>query len=81
MRLRRPLLPFLLVLLGAIPLALGACGESDKDAKSLLRTAFDRPIQSADVSMDIQVKVDGVEQLKQPITVRLTGPYRSNGSK
>jgi hypothetical protein len=81
MRLRRPLLALLLVLLAAIPLALAACGDSDKDAKGLLRSAFDRPIKSADVSMDLQIKVDGVEQLKQPITVRLNGPYRSNGSK
>jgi hypothetical protein len=81
LRLRRPLAALLLVLLGAIALALAACGGSDKDAKGLLKTAFSQPIQSADVSMDIQIKVDGVEQLKQPITVRLSGPYRSNGSK
>jgi hypothetical protein len=74
MRLRRLLLSLLLV-----PLA--GCGGSDKDAKSLLKTAFDQPIRSADVSMDIELKVDGVEQLKNPITVKLNGPYRTNGSK
>jgi hypothetical protein len=81
MRLRRLLVPLLLVLLGAVPLALSACGGSDKDAKGLLKTAFKQPIQSADVSMDVEIKIDGVQQLKNPITVRLTGPYRSNGSK
>jgi hypothetical protein len=81
MRLRRLLAPLLLVVLGAFALALSACGGSDKDAKGLLRTAFKQPIQSADVSMDLQIKIEGVEQLKNPITVRLTGPYRTNGSK
>jgi len=76
-RLRRPLLPLLLVL----PVALSACGGSDKDAKALLRTSFKQPIRSADVSMDLELKVDGVKQLQNPITVRLTGPYRSNGPK
>ena len=31
--------------------------------------------------MDLELKVDGVKQLQNPITVRLTGPYRSNGPK
>jgi hypothetical protein len=81
MRLRRLLLPLLLLVLGAVPAALAGCGGSDEDAKGLLKTAFAQPIRSADVSMDIELKVDGVEQLKNPITVKLNGPYRSNGSK
>jgi hypothetical protein len=33
------------------------------------------------VSLDIELKVDGVPQVKDPIRVKLTGPYKSNGGK
>lgn len=79
-RLRRLCLPILLVLLAAF--ALASCGEdSSEDAKATLDKAFSSPIGSADVSLDIEVKLDGVEQLKDPIRVKLTGPYKSNGGK
>lgn len=79
-RLRRLGLPILLVLVGA--LALASCGEgSSEDAKATLDKAFSTPIGSADVSLDIEVKLDGVEQLKDPIRLKLTGPYKTNGGK
>lgn len=79
-RLRRLGLPILLLLVGA--LALASCGEdSSEDAKATLDKAFSTSIGSADVNLDIEVKLDGVEQLKDPIRVKLTGPYKSNGGK
>jgi hypothetical protein len=74
--------PFLLVLL-VLPLALlSACGgKSEGDVKSLLDKAFSSPIKSADVKLDLQVKVDGVQQLKDPVKLSLQGPYESGASK
>lgn len=78
-RIARTLVLVMLVL----PLvALSACGgKSEGDVKSLLDKAFSSPIKSANVKLDLQVKVDGVQQLKDPIKLSLTGPYESGASK
>lgn len=73
---------FALVLLVLPPLALSACGgKSEGDVKSLLDKAFSAPIKSANVKLDLQVKVDGVQQLKDPVKLSLQGPYESGASK
>jgi hypothetical protein len=71
---------FLLVVLAAS--ALSACGsKSDGDVKGLLDKAFSSPIKSANVNLDLSLKVDGVQQLKDPVKLSLQGPYESGASK
>jgi hypothetical protein len=82
----RRLLSLLLVALASVAaLALSACGGGDNggsgDAKALLKDAFQTPIKSANVSLDVSAKIDGVAQLSQPISVKLTGPYESQGQQ
>jgi hypothetical protein len=69
----------LLLLLGILLAACGGGGD-EEDAKGLLKTAFSKSIKSADVSFDAQAKLEGIEQVKDPITLKLSGPYRDNGN-
>src|SRR4051812_41699574 len=81
---RRLISPLLVALASAAALALSACGGGDGDsgdAKALLKDAFSKPISSANVSLDLSAKIDGVPQLSQPITFKMTGPYESQGAK
>lgn len=81
----KPRLRALLMLLAAAAAALvvAACGGSDdkndEDAQALLEQAFKKPIKSADMTLDMSFKADGVEQLKDPVRVKLSGPFQSNG--
>ena len=79
----RRLLSLLLVALASVAaLALSACGGGDDDsgdAKQQLAEAFKTPIKSANVSLDMSAKVDGVPQLSQPVSLKLTGPFESRG--
>jgi hypothetical protein len=71
----------LLVLLTALIAACGSGGGSSKDATQLLNTAFSRPIKSADVSFNLQIQVNGVAALKNPVSFKFAGPYVNNGPK
>lgn len=65
-------------------LLLGGCGSDEGDAvsaKTVLQRASRTPAKSADVKLNLDLKLEGVEQLKQPVKISLTGPYRSNGRK
>ena len=67
------LLPALLT--GAL---LAGCGDDDSGSVTeLLDRAFQSPIGSADVTLDIEVELDGVDELQDPIEIALTGPYES----
>ena len=57
----------------------GCGGGSGDDAKALLKRGFSESIPSANVSVDVNVSVQGLPQLSQPIRVHIGGPYRSNG--
>ena len=71
------LLPTLLV--GAL---VGGCGGDDsKQVGELLDKAFQTPIGSADVTLDIEIQLDGVEQLQDPVQISLKGPYETGGDK
>jgi hypothetical protein len=76
-------LPLLLLAIGAA-VFVSACGGgsgsgNDKDATALLNTAFHQSIKSADVSFDLEIQVNGVAALKNPISVKFSGPYVNNG--
>jgi hypothetical protein len=73
----------LLVAFAAVAaLALSACGSDSGgggDAKQTLADAFKTPIKSGNLSLDISAKVDGVAQLSQPVSLKLSGPFESRG--
>ena len=63
------------VLVGGL---LAGCGDDDTEAVTeLLDTAFTSEIGSADVTLDIEIELDGVDELEGPIEIKLTGPYDS----
>jgi hypothetical protein len=65
----------------AFGLLLAGCGGGDsKEAKDTLRRGFATSIGSANISIDITGKLDGIPQLSAPVRIRLAGPYSSNGS-
>jgi hypothetical protein len=79
-----PLRRFAAVLLPALVVGalVAGCGDDDSQAVTeLLDKAFQTPIGSADVTFDIEVQLDGVDELQDPIQVNLTGPYESGGDK
>jgi hypothetical protein len=57
----------------------GGGSGSSKDARALIDTAFKHSITSADMTLNIQAKIDGIAQLSQPISLKVAGPYQSNG--
>jgi hypothetical protein len=81
---RRLISLLLVALASAAALALSACGGGNGDsgdAKALLKESFSKPLHSANVSLDLSAKIDGVPQLSQPISFKMTGPYESQGPK
>lgn len=54
-------------------------GESG--VRSALDDAFNESIESARVSVDLEVRVDGIPQFEQPVRLRMNGPYRSGGDR
>ena len=61
--------------------SLSACGGDDAEVKALLERAFDKPIGSAVVTADFEVNIEGVEELGDPIRLKVSGPYRSGGDE
>jgi hypothetical protein len=57
----------------------GACGDDDSaSVTELLDKAFETPIGSADMTLDIELELDGIDELQDPIEIALTGPYDSS---
>jgi len=74
----RRLLALLLPALLAAGLVAGCGGGDDgESATELLDRAFKSPIESADVTLDIEVALEGIDELQDPIEVSLAGPYDS----
>jgi hypothetical protein len=81
--LRQPWTAVLLAaLLLALSLALGACasggdggGDDDRDAQALLDRAFDEPVPSADVDLDLQLDIEGLAGFEDPLRIGATGAY------
>jgi hypothetical protein len=59
----------------------GGGGGSSQDARALIDKAFKTSIPSADLTLNIQAEVRGIAQLQQPVSLKVAGPYQSNGSK
>jgi hypothetical protein len=79
-QLARALLPVLALALAAG--GLSACGGGDEDdAKQKLEQAFAKPIDNADLNADIELRVRGVPQLRDPIRIKVTGPFKSNAER
>lgn len=58
------------------------CGGDDKaSVAKVLDKGFKSPIGSADVKLDIEIELRGIDQLQDPIQIALTGPYESGGAK
>src|SRR3954453_5877711 len=57
----------------------GGGGGSSKDARALIDKAFKQSISSANMTLNVEAKVNGVPQLQQPISLKVSGPYQSNG--
>lgn len=62
-------------------LLIAGCGGGDdsKDVAEVLDKAFKSPIGSADVQLDLEIELNGIEELEDPIQLTLTGPYQSGG--
>jgi hypothetical protein len=85
---RTRLTAVLLVLALAAALGVSACGgsggrSSGADATALLKDTFgaDHPIRSGRVDANLDVDLKGLPQFTEPLSLHLTGPFRSNGGK
>jgi hypothetical protein len=71
---------FALVLIGAGCGGDGEGGSSD-EASALLEKAFTKQVNSGDLKLEASAEVDGVPQLSGPLTLSLSGPFKSDGPK
>ena len=65
-------------------LLIAGCGGGDGDSESvkdLLDKAFKSPIKSADVDLDVELELEGIDEIEDPIELKLTGPYSSGDGK
>ncbi|GAC1324006.1 MAG: hypothetical protein NVSMB25_21070 [Thermoleophilaceae bacterium] len=72
----------LLVVLASIAAVLfgvgGCAGGGSRDARGLLGQAFSHPLTSGDVTLELHATIGGGGR-SQPASVKLSGPYQSNG--
>ena len=77
----------LLALLAVLMLTLAGCGGDDggggdsKDARALLEKAFSKQVDSAELKLDLKADLKGLDQLKGPVSLALSGPFKSTGDK
>ena len=67
-----------LVLVPAVLVA-GCGGDDTGSVRELVDRAFKEEIRSAKVNLDVSIDLKGVQQLKDPIKLKLSGPYQSVG--
>jgi len=74
-------------LLAVLTVALAGCGgddgggEGSRDAQALLTKAFSKQVDSAELKLDIKADLEGLDQLRGPVSLTLSGPFKSNGDK
>jgi hypothetical protein len=89
---RRRTVVLLATVLALSALVLASCGGSSSgddegsgdggggNAQALLDRAFSQPIGSADLDIDAQIEIDGLDGFEEPLRIEATGPYvRSKG--
>lgn len=77
----------ILALFAALALLAG-CGGDDggpsakesADAQALLEKAFSKQVDSAELKLDLKADLKGLDQLKGPISLSISGPFESSGS-
>src|SRR3954454_8371709 len=77
----KPLRAVLALSLLALVAIVAGCGGggSSEDAEATIDKAFSTPIKSANIALALEANVDGLAQLQGPVTVKLSGPFQSNG--
>src|SRR4051812_25888122 len=71
-----------LLILTLFAVAASGCGsKSSDDVKATLDKAFSTSIKSANVNLDVTLKLNGIKQLNGPIKLSIQGPYESGGSQ
>jgi hypothetical protein len=71
-----------LVVFAVLAAVLSACGgKSASDVNKTLDKAFSTPIKSANVNLDVTLKLNGVKGLNGPVKLSVQGPYESGGSQ
>ena len=73
----------LLFLLLFATVALASCGGGDDqdDVEGLLDNAFSGGIQSADLKLDAELRLEGSPSLERPVRLQASGPFISNEDK
>jgi hypothetical protein len=56
----------------------GGSGGNEGDAQALVDKAFAKPVKSADVKLDAQLKVEGLQGFTKPVRLQASGPYLSS---
>ena len=63
-------------------LAVPACGGGEEeDPQALLKKAFTTDVETTNVTLNAEFSGKGVPQLEEPVRVKVSGPYKSNGNK
>ncbi|MGI8749979.1 MAG: hypothetical protein ACR2J6_05415 [Thermoleophilaceae bacterium] len=80
---RRAAVVLLAIAVVAGAAAVSGCGSgsagNDADATDLLSRAFHKPIESADVNLDGELKIDGLRSLDKPVRIQASGTYVAGG--
>lgn len=66
-----------LLALAAIGAGLSACGDDDPEAQDVIDRAFSEPIESADATLDLELTLEGSDELSEPVRVQVSGPFRT----
>lgn len=78
----------LIAIVATLALALigAGCGGDDEggssdDASALLEKAFSKPVDSGSLKLDFNAEIDGLAQLSGPLSLSISGPFKSDGPK
>jgi hypothetical protein len=83
-----PRLPVVALFAALVAAALGlaACGplgDDDGDADKVLKETFSgaKKVDSGRLSLSLSLKAEGSQQLSRPVTIKLSGPFQSQGPR